>query len=71
MKWSCLVHRFAENTASFKSPTLGLAAANALIGPVLSFSQMVNVVYFINGYVGIMVLVMVSTGRRLVCRRGV
>ncbi|GAA3712314.1 membrane protein [Zhihengliuella alba] len=69
--WTVSSRVFAERTVPFKSLTLGLAAAGTLIGLVLPFSQMVNIVYVINGYVGILLLVLmlVSTGRRLLRRR--
>ena len=42
-----------------------------MVGLVLPFSQMVNIVYVINGYVGILLLVLmlVKTGRRMVRRQ--
>lgn len=51
--------------------TLGLAAAGTLIGLAVPFSQMVNVVYVINGYVGIalLILMVVKTVRRTAARR--
>lgn len=50
---------------------LWLAAVGTLIGLVLPFSQMVNIVYVINGYVGIILLVMMllHTVLRLVRRQ--
>ena len=43
-----------------------------VVGLLIPFSQMVNVVYVINGYVGILLLVLMlaKTGRRMVLRRG-
>ncbi|WP_309080653.1 hypothetical protein [Zhihengliuella sp.] len=64
--WTVSSRVFAEKTVPFKSLTLGLAAAGTVIGLVLPFSQMVNIVYVVNGYVGILLLalMLVSTGRR-------
>lgn len=69
--WTVSSRFAADKTARFKYLTLALAAVGTMIGLVLPFSQMVNVVYVINGYVGILLLVLmlVKTGTRLVRRQ--
>jgi uncharacterized membrane protein YkvI len=69
--WTVSSRFFADKTSRFKYLTLALAAVGTLIGLVLPFSQMVNIVYVINGYVGILLLVLmlVKTGMRLVRRQ--
>jgi uncharacterized membrane protein YkvI len=56
--WTVSNRFFADGTPRFKRLTVALAAAGTLIGLVLPFSQMVNIVYVINGYVGILLLAM-------------
>lgn len=69
--WTVSSRFAADKTSRFKYLTLALAAVGTMIGLVLPFSQMVNVVYVINGYVGILLLVLmlVKTGRRLIGRQ--
>lgn len=69
--WTVSSRFFADKTPRFKYLTLVLAAVGTLIGLVLPFSQMVNIVYVVNGYVGILLLVLmlVKTGVRLVRRQ--
>jgi uncharacterized membrane protein YkvI len=69
--WTVSSRFFADRTPRFKYLTLALAAAGTVIGLLLPFSQMVNVVYVINGYVGILLLVLMlaRTGTRLARRR--
>ncbi|WP_300344185.1 hypothetical protein [Nesterenkonia sp.] len=69
--WTVSSRFFEDRTPGFRYSTLGLAAAGIVIGLILPFSQMVNIVYVINGYVGVLLLVMmlISTGRRLWARR--
>lgn len=69
--WTVSSRFFPDRTVPFKVLTVALAALGTLIGLVLPFSQMVNIVYVINGYVGILLLVlmMISTSRRLLARR--
>lgn len=69
--WTVSQRFFADGTPTFKRLTVVLAAVGTLIGLVLPFSQMVNIVYVINGYVGILLLVMMilRTVLRLVRRR--
>jgi uncharacterized membrane protein YkvI len=69
--WTVSSRFFADKTPRFKYLTIGLAAVGAVIGLVLPFSQMVNIVYVINGYVGILLLVLMlaKTATRLVRRQ--
>lgn len=69
--WTVSSRFFADKTPRFKYLTIGLAVLGTAIGLVLPFSQMVNIVYVINGYVGILLLVLmlVKTGTRLVRRQ--
>ncbi|GAA1750806.1 hypothetical protein [Kocuria aegyptia] len=69
--WTVSSRFFAETTSRFKYVTLALAAVGTLVGLVLPFSQMVNIVYVINGYVGILLLalMLVKTGKRLAQRQ--
>lgn len=49
--------RFAnEGTKHFKGLTIGLALVGCFIGLALPFNKLVNVIYVINGYVGILLL---------------
>jgi uncharacterized membrane protein YkvI len=56
--WTVSNRFCADGTPRFKRLTVALAATGTLIGLVLPFSQMVNIVYVINGYVGILLLAM-------------
>ncbi|GAA3327533.1 YkvI family membrane protein [Paeniglutamicibacter sulfureus] len=69
--WTVSSRFFADKTPRFKYLTIALAVAGTVIGLVLPFSQMVNIVYVINGYVGILLLVLmlVKTGTRLIRRQ--
>jgi uncharacterized membrane protein YkvI len=69
--WTVSSRFFADKTPGFKYLTIALAAVGTLVGLVLPFSQMVNIVYVINGYVGILLLVLmlVKTGTRLARRQ--
>ena len=71
--WTVSSRFFADRTPRFRYLTLILAAVGTLVGLVLPFSQMVNIVYVINGYVGILLLVLmlVKTGTRFSRRRPV
>jgi len=49
--------RFAhEGTRRFKTLTIGLAMLGCFIGLMLPFNRLVNIIYVINGYVGILLL---------------
>ncbi|EMY35804.1 hypothetical protein D477_002401 [Arthrobacter crystallopoietes BAB-32] len=69
--WTVSSRFCADKTPRFKYLTIGLAVVGTVIGLVLPFSQMVNIVYVINGYVGILLLVLMlaKTGMRLVRRQ--
>jgi uncharacterized membrane protein YkvI len=69
--WTVSSRFVADKTPRFKYLTIGLAAVGTVIGLVLPFSQMVNIVYVINGYVGILLLVLMlaKTATRLVRRQ--
>ena len=69
--WTVSSRFYEDKTKKFKYLTIILAAVGTLIGLVLPFSQMVNIVYVINGYVGILLLVMmlITTVLRLTGRR--
>lgn len=69
--WTVSSRFFADEKPGFKYLTLALAAVGTLVGLVLPFSQMVNIVYVINGYVGIVLLVLMlaKTGTRLLRRQ--
>jgi uncharacterized membrane protein YkvI len=68
--WTVSSRFRAEGTPAFKYLTIALAVLGAVVGLVLPFSQMVNLVYVINGYVGILLLILmlVATGRRVLGR---
>ncbi|GAB3182908.1 membrane protein [Nesterenkonia halophila] len=69
--WTVASRFRADQTPAFRRLTIALAAAGAVIGLILPFSQMVNIVYVVNGYVGIVLLVLMiaRTLTRLVRRR--
>lgn len=56
--WTVSSRFFPDKTMPFKLLTVGLAILGTFIGLVLPFDQMVNYVYVINGYVGILLLVL-------------
>lgn len=68
--WTVSSRFFADKTLRFKYLTIALAVIGTVIGLILPFSKMVNIVYVVNGYVGILLLVLmlVKTGTRLVRR---
>lgn len=56
-----------EGSGRFKGLTLILAAVGCFVGLVLPFNRLVNIIYVINGYVGILLLVFIvikAVGRR-------
>lgn len=69
--WTVSSRFFADRTPRFKHFTIILAVAGTLVGLVLPFSQMVNLVYVINGYVGMvfLALMLLKTILRLVRRQ--
>lgn len=56
--WTVASRFYPDRTRRYKYLVLALAAVGTLIGLALPFSQMVNIVYVINGYVGILLLVL-------------
>lgn len=68
--WTVSSRFFADKTLRFKYLTIALAVVGTVIGLILPFSKMVNIVYVVNGYVGILLLVLmlVKTGTRLARR---
>ncbi|MDO5743966.1 MAG: hypothetical protein Q4P23_05805 [Micrococcaceae bacterium] len=68
--WTVSSRFFADKTLKFKYLTMALAVVGTVIGLILPFSKMVNIVYVVNGYVGILLLVLmlVKTGTRLARR---
>lgn len=68
--WTVSARFYEDRTRPFKYLTIGLAVLGTVIGLLVPFSQMVNVVYVINGYVGVLLLVLmlVKTARRLAGR---
>ena len=54
--------RFAdENTRKFTLLTVALAVAGCFIGLALPFNKLVNIIYGINGYVGILLMLFIIT----------
>lgn len=68
--WSVTSRFFPDKSRNFKYLTIALAALGAILGLLVPFSKMVNIVYVINGYVGIVLLVLMlyKTFRRLLTR---
>lgn len=68
--WTVSSRFFPDKTSRFKYLTIALAILGTVIGLLIPFSQMVNIVYVINGYVGVilLVLMLVKTGTRLARR---
>jgi len=68
--WTVSSRFYADKTKGFKYLTVILAILGTVIGLMLPFSQMVNLVYVINGYVGtlLLVLMLVKTVMRAVRR---
>lgn len=55
--WQVVARFASEKTTKFKILTLVLAIIGVFIGLLLPFDRLVNIIYVINGYVGIMLLV--------------
>ncbi|WP_051297877.1 YkvI family membrane protein [Brevibacterium album] len=68
--WTVSSRFFPDRTRPFKLLTVALAAAGTLVGLVLPFADMVKLVYSINGYVGIALLVIMIAGRVVRTARG-
>lgn len=58
LMWSVVARFFKEGTSQFKIATVVLVVIGAIIGLVLKFDKLVNIVYVLNGYVGIILLVL-------------
>lgn len=56
LMWSVVARFFKEGTTQFKLATAVLAILGAIIGLILKFDQLVNIVYVLNGYVGLVLL---------------
>ncbi|SJM71357.1 hypothetical protein [Gulosibacter sp. 10] len=56
--WTVSSRFFSDSSRKFKRMTLVLAALGTVVGLILPFDEMVNLVYVINGYVGIGLLVL-------------
>lgn len=56
--WTVSSRFYDDSQPRFKYLTVVLAIVGTVVGLVLPFSQMVNIVYVINGYVGILLLVL-------------
>lgn len=69
--WTVSSRFYSDGKPGYKYLTLALAVVGTAVGLLIPFSQMVNLVYVINGYVGVLLLVLmlVKTGTRLVKRR--
>ncbi|WP_313810437.1 hypothetical protein [Glutamicibacter sp.] len=69
--WTVSARFFPDKTPRFKYTTIALAVLGTAIGLAVPFSQMVNIVYVINGYVGVLLLVLmlVKTFTRIATRQ--
>lgn len=70
--WSVSARFTEDKSQSFKKLTIGLALIGLIIGIWLPFDKLVNVVYVINGYVGIILLLIMFTKslRRIFANKG-
>lgn len=57
--WQVSARFSEENTRKFTLLTIILAAAGCFIGLVLPFSKLVNIIYGINGYIGIVLMLFI------------
>ena len=57
--WQVSARFSEENTRKFTILTVALAAAGCFIGLVLPFSKLVNIIYGINGYIGIILMLFI------------
>lgn len=55
--WTVIVRFFKEGTKEFKIATIVIGAIGMVIGLLLKFDVLVNYVYAINGYLGIVLLI--------------
>jgi uncharacterized membrane protein YkvI len=65
--WTVASRIFDDTTVKFKVLAVVLASLGCVLGLLVPFSKMVNIVYVVNGYVGIILLVLMlaKTGKRL------
>lgn len=56
--WTVTSRVFEDKSRNFKLLTIALAALGTVLGLLVPFSKMINIVYVINGYVGILLLVL-------------
>ncbi|MCR6544064.1 hypothetical protein NVS47_00765 [Dehalobacterium formicoaceticum] len=54
--WTVVARISEEKTSTFKLITLVLAAIGTFVGLMIPFDRLVNIIYVINGYVGILLL---------------
>ena len=54
--WQTVARFSEEKTQKFKTLTLVLAAVGVFVGLLIPFDKLVNMIYVINGYVGIILL---------------
>lgn len=57
--WQASSRFTKENSKGFKLATVILAAVGCFIGLALPFNKLVNIIYVINGYVGILLLIFI------------
>lgn len=56
--WTVTSRIATENTTKYRILTIGLAVIGMLIGMNVPFDRLVNIIYVINGYVGVLLLVL-------------
>lgn len=56
--WTASSKAAREGTARFRIATVALGALGIFVGLLIPFDRLINVVYVINGYVGVLLLVM-------------
>lgn len=54
--WSVIARFAKEGTSKFRTLTIALGSIGAIIGLMIKFDELVNIVYVLNGYVGIILL---------------
>ncbi|HRO24050.1 MAG TPA: hypothetical protein PLR07_07145, partial [Promineifilum sp.] len=54
--WQVVARVTEEKTAGFRILTVALAAIGVFVGIMVPFDRLVNIIYVINGYVGILLL---------------
>lgn len=66
--WSVIARFAKEKTSKFKLLTVIVGVVGAVIGLVIKFDELVNVVYVLNGYVGL-ILLFIMIGRSIQWKR--